>query len=57
MRDQWPSRLRARPMSADEAQRVAAWRYDGRCTASDLASAQPLIDHLDSFNEQRVWLG
>jgi hypothetical protein len=57
MRDQWPSRLRARPMSADEAQRVAAWRYDRRCTASDLASAQPLIDHLDSFNEQRVWLG
>ena len=33
-------------MTEQDARRVAAWRYDGRRSVYDLASAQPILDDL-----------
>lgn len=36
-------------MTLEEAERVAAWRYDGDWSIYNLGSAQPLIDDLASY--------
>ena len=41
--------LRVRPMTVDEATRVASWRYAGQWSVYDLTSARPLVDDLASY--------
>ena len=48
MADVW-SGLRVRPMTVDEATRVASWRYAGQWSVYDLTSARPLVDDLASY--------
>lgn len=36
-------------MTAEDAERVASWRYDGGWSVYDLPSAQPLIDDLANY--------
>jgi hypothetical protein len=44
------SNQQVRPMTADEAERVATWRFSGDWSIYDLGSAQPLIDDLASYH-------
>lgn len=41
--------LQVRPMTVDEAERVATWRYSGDWSVYDLASAQPLNEDPNSY--------
>ncbi len=43
------SDLLVRPMTADEAELIATWHYDGEWSVYDLASPQPLLDDLTSY--------
>lgn len=48
MVDLW-SGERVRPMTADDAAEVAAWRYDGGWSVYDISTSQPLLDNLAGY--------
>jgi RimJ/RimL family protein N-acetyltransferase len=48
MADCW-SNAHVRPMTVDEAGRIASWRYSASWSVYDLSSVQPLIDDLASY--------
>jgi hypothetical protein len=44
------SNLLVRPMTADEAELIATWHYDGEWSVYDLASPQPLLNDLTNYH-------
>jgi len=44
-----PDDLRIRPMTAQDAEVVATWRYGGPAAVYDVASAQPILDDLPDY--------